>query len=247
MKSFPLETQEVWDNSGWQIRVGSDFNQIITALSPTLEVVNEAIENNCSLIITHHPLFFHPCNSIDTETSSGHIITTLIQHSISLFSIHTPADKGVGGLADWWVSLLHLENTSPLIPERNNPESGLGRHGLLPQKMTVQEVAQMCVDAGYQVVGIAGNISLRTDRVAVLPGSGASAIEHVNAQTIFITSDISYHQAELAEQRNIALINIPHFTMERPFTEIIAQIGDKTGSPVRISQHEKDFFTYMTT
>lgn len=244
---FPLETQEAWDNSGWQIRVGSDFNHTIVALSPTLEVVNEAIENNCSLIITHHPLFFHPCHSIDTETHSGHIITTLIQHSISLFSLHTPVDKGAGGLADWWASLLGLEQTSPLQPERDNPDSGLGRQGFLPQKMTVQEVAKMCVDAGYQVIGIAGDVSLTTNRVAVLPGSGASEIAQVDSQTIFITSDISYHQAELAKQRNIALINIPHFTMERPFTEIIAQIASTTGAPVIISQHEKDFFTYMTT
>ena len=236
--------QESWDNSGWQIRFPGEFNRILTALSLSKEVVKEAIETDSSLIVTHHPLFFHPCKSIDATTSYGEMITLMIQHSISLFALHTPADKGIGGLADWWASLLHLDNVSPLLPETSDPQCGLGRRGLLSQKVTADELARICNDAGYQVVNIGGDTTIHSDRVAILPGSGASVIEHLPPETIFITSDISYHNAELAKQRHIALINIPHFTMERPFTNIIAKIGQDNKVAVNISQREKDFFTY---
>ena len=58
----PLETQESWDNSGWQICLDksneSDVNKILVSLELNEDVVAEAIASDVQLIVCHHPLIF---------------------------------------------------------------------------------------------------------------------------------------------------------------------------------------------
>ena len=58
-KIAPLNFQESYDNSG--LIVGNRENEVTSALvclDSTEEVVDEAIENRCNLIISHHPVIF---------------------------------------------------------------------------------------------------------------------------------------------------------------------------------------------
>ena len=55
----PITLQENYDNSG--LILGSYFSNlkgILISLDITPEIINEAIENGCNLIISHHPLIF---------------------------------------------------------------------------------------------------------------------------------------------------------------------------------------------
>ena len=55
----PLQLQEGYDNSGWQVGdYNSEVKGVLVSLDVTLEVVQEAIEQKCNLIIAHHPLIF---------------------------------------------------------------------------------------------------------------------------------------------------------------------------------------------
>ena len=54
----PLESQESWDNSGWQIRLQKkDIKKVMLCVSVTDEILKQAICNNCDMIVAHHPLF----------------------------------------------------------------------------------------------------------------------------------------------------------------------------------------------
>ena len=56
----PRSAQEEWDNSGMQVGdTGRDIQSVLLTTDVTLDVVNEAIECGCQLIISHHPLLFH--------------------------------------------------------------------------------------------------------------------------------------------------------------------------------------------
>ncbi|MBQ2304515.1 MAG: Nif3-like dinuclear metal center hexameric protein, partial [Firmicutes bacterium] len=59
----PLEIQEDWDNSGWQIRLKPEFSRVMIALDIRKDVIEEAIREGCDLIVTHHPLLFDPLRS----------------------------------------------------------------------------------------------------------------------------------------------------------------------------------------
>ncbi len=59
----PLETQEKWDCSGWLVETeNQDINKIMLCLTVTDNIVRQAKEQNCDMIISHHPLFSVPLN-----------------------------------------------------------------------------------------------------------------------------------------------------------------------------------------
>ena len=67
-KYASLELAEPWDNSGWQINLGHDYtNKVLVALSMTRDVLEQAITNDCDLIITHHPMIFNSMKKIDNS------------------------------------------------------------------------------------------------------------------------------------------------------------------------------------
>ena len=61
----PLSLQEDFDNAGVQV---GDINQpatgVLICLDVTEEVIDEALETECNLIIAHHPLAFRSFKSL---------------------------------------------------------------------------------------------------------------------------------------------------------------------------------------
>ena len=90
----PLELQESWDNSGFQINFGvNEVNKILLCLSVTENVIKQAEEGNFDLIIAHHPLFFIPFR---------------FQRGITIYSAHTNLDVAKGGTTDTLIEVLGL-------------------------------------------------------------------------------------------------------------------------------------------
>ena len=55
----PLAYQESYDNSGLIVGdANAEVNATLITIDCTEEVVDEAIESNCNLIIAHHPIIF---------------------------------------------------------------------------------------------------------------------------------------------------------------------------------------------
>ena len=64
-KFAPLSTQAEWDNSGFSVGdPQAVVHKVLIALNCTLDVVEEAVEQNCDMILTHHPLIFGGCRSV---------------------------------------------------------------------------------------------------------------------------------------------------------------------------------------
>lgn len=120
IESFaPLSLQESWDNSGLQV---GDPEQSVRAVLLTLditeEVLNEAIDLQCDLIISHHPLLFHPLKRISPYNVTEGLIYKAIQHHISIYSAHTNLDSVRGGVSTELAAKLHLEGIEILIPRQ---------------------------------------------------------------------------------------------------------------------------------
>lgn len=114
-KIAPKELAEDWDNVGLQVGdVNQEVENILIALDFNQEVLNEALEKNCQLIITHHPFIFKGIKSINTQNESGRLIFELIKNNIVLFSAHTNLDIAEGGLNDYLINKLDVENISLL-------------------------------------------------------------------------------------------------------------------------------------
>ncbi len=116
----PFKLAADWDNSGFQV---GDKNavaeNILISLNTTEEAIDEAIELNSDLIITHHPLLFSSVNKIEKNQATGNIIYRLIKNDISLISAHTNIDRSEEGLNNYLAHKLSLKNISFLQQDEN--------------------------------------------------------------------------------------------------------------------------------
>lgn len=55
---FPIDLQQPWDKCGLQIGdVDQEINKAMVSLNADLQSIQKAIDNNCQMLITHHPFF----------------------------------------------------------------------------------------------------------------------------------------------------------------------------------------------
>ena len=114
----PLSYAEDFDNVG--LLVG-DKNQTVTGILATLDtlevVVDEAIENNCNLIVSFHPIIFKGLKKLTGKTYVERVVIKAIQNNIAIFSIHTALDNAFQGVNSIICDQLELQNKKILIPQ----------------------------------------------------------------------------------------------------------------------------------
>ena len=99
-----------WDNSGLQIGdVESNVTNILLCVDVTENVVDEAIERQCDLIISHHPLLFKSAARITNKDSKGRNIIKLIKNNIAVYSSHTCFDVSPYGINQYIADQFQLE------------------------------------------------------------------------------------------------------------------------------------------
>ncbi|WP_422107463.1 Nif3-like dinuclear metal center hexameric protein [Winogradskyella sp.] len=114
----PLAYAEDFDNVG--LLVG-DKNQEVSGVLVTLDtlesVVDEAIENNCNLIVSFHPIIFKGLKKLTGKSYVERVVIKAIQHHIAIFSIHTALDNALEGVNSIICDQLGLKNKKILIPQ----------------------------------------------------------------------------------------------------------------------------------
>src|SRR6056297_1570325 len=107
----PPSTKLDYDNVG--LLVGDPkqpASRILTCLDITPEVVEEAIDRNCDLIVAHHPLIFKSIDRINPTNEQGKIIFELIKNDIALVAAHTNLDAALDGVSFVLAKNLGLKN-----------------------------------------------------------------------------------------------------------------------------------------
>lgn len=113
--------QESYDNSG--LLVGDQLKQIssiLVSLDCTEEVVEEAIERNCNLIICHHPIIFSGIKKLTGKNYIERTVIKAIKHDIAIYAIHTNLDNILGGVSSKIAEKLGLTNTEILEKKSGN-------------------------------------------------------------------------------------------------------------------------------
>lgn len=107
--------------------------------------------------------------------------------------------------------------------------AGLGRVGLLDAPLSVRALAERAVEIfGLSGASWSGDGAHEVRRIGVLPGSGRSLLEAAQGQCeVLLTGDVGYHSGDLAAERGLALIDLPHGEFEwwafRHWTEGLAK------------------------
>lgn len=113
-----------------------------------------------------------------------------------------------------------------LLPMSREAEYGLGRIGLLPQPMSLLELASSLGNSlGCSALRVSGDLDAPVRKVAVCGGSGSNLITtaYRRGADVLATGDISYHSALEARELGLALIDPGHYSSEYP---VLAVLGD---------------------
>ena len=114
--------------------------------------------------------------------------------------------------------------------------NGLGRIGRLPEKMTLQTLAERVKEA-YEIpaLRLVGDPDRPVSTVAVLGGSGSRYAQQAleRGADVFITGDIDYHAALDALASGLALIDPGHH-VERLVLERVCQVLREKWAPPEI-------------
>ncbi|CAN2047925.1 GTP cyclohydrolase I [Candidatus Magnetomoraceae bacterium gMMP-1] len=225
----PPVLAESWDNVGLQIgRKDWPVKKLWVALDPLFNVVYSACNQEVDLLITHHPLFFKPINTIDLATPTGSIIHKAVEHQLAIFSAHTNLDSVNGGINDILASIIGLSNLG-ILAEANefmNKIHGLGRIGDLAGTILLSDlVIDLKAKLSISSVRVAGNLDLPVKRVALCSGSGSSLLEKFfsSGAQVYITGDVRYHDARMIEEKGLACIDIGHFASEHIIVKSLAE------------------------
>ncbi len=105
--------QEPYDNSGLQYGIPSAACRgILVCLDVTPQIIDEAIERNCNLIIAHHPLLFKPLKQITGSGNVDECLIKAIRNDIAIFAFHTNLDNVITGVSRFLIENFDIEPRS---------------------------------------------------------------------------------------------------------------------------------------
>ncbi len=207
----PLSSQESWDNSG--LLTGSaeqEITKVLLALDITTEVVKEAADKSCELIISHHPVIFDPLRSIEPDSAAA----LLVRNGIAALCLHTNLDKAQNGVNTALADALELDDPV-LYPEQ------FMCIGTLSSPMSAEDFALYVREKLSSPDVRFTNTDHMIRNAAVSSGGGGEGVALCEefAFDAFVTGELKHHQFIYAKEHRLCAVDAGHFSTEDVVTE----------------------------
>lgn len=240
----PVYLAEPWDRVGLQTGKRSEkVRKVMTALTLTHHVVDQAVEVGANMIVVHHPVIFKPLTEIAPDSRVGALITRLIEEKLALYAAHTNFDAALFGVNDGLAERLQLENVTSFTgvsvrqdikPDDERSEGarhpGIGRIGHLSKPMSGEEFTEYVMQQlSLPNVRVVGGPGKRISRVAIVGGSGGSFVSdaYERGADALVTGDVDFHDADEALFYQLMVIDAGHFGTEKHVPKDIAHLINK--------------------
>ncbi|MBQ2718457.1 MAG: Nif3-like dinuclear metal center hexameric protein [Clostridia bacterium] len=212
-RRYPAALSAAWDNDGLMLTPdpNAPVRHVLCTLDATEAVLAYAKEIGADLLLSHHPMLFHPLPSVTPDTPTGRRVLTALSAGISVLSFHTRADAADGGVNDLLAAALGLSAPTPF-------GEGLGRIAMLAAPAALSDFCTAVRSSLGAPLLLVGDAHRPVLRVALVGGSGkdelAAAIA-AGADTL-LSGRLSYETVNEAEELGINLIEAGHFYTEAP-------------------------------
>jgi dinuclear metal center YbgI/SA1388 family protein len=111
----PLAYQESYDNSGLQVGdVNAEVKGILLSLDVTEEILDEAMQRGCNMVVVHHPIIFSGLKRITGRNYVERVVLKAIKNDIAIYAAHTNLDNVRNGVNARIAKKLGLQNTAIL-------------------------------------------------------------------------------------------------------------------------------------
>ncbi|WP_299891095.1 Nif3-like dinuclear metal center hexameric protein [uncultured Lacinutrix sp.] len=167
----PLAYAEDFDNVG--LLVG-DKNEKLTGVLVTLDtieaVIDEAINTNCNLVVSFHPIVFKGLKKLTGKTYVERTVLKAIKNDIAIYAIHTALDNHVNGVNDIICERLGLLNRKILIPQAET----IKKLTTFVPKTEAKSLRESLFQVGAGAIGNYNNCSFNVEGIGSYKGNESS-------------------------------------------------------------------------
>jgi dinuclear metal center YbgI/SA1388 family protein len=214
----PTQTAEKWDCVGFMVETKNiEVSKIMLCLTPTNHIIKQALEQNCQMIISHHPMFKIDC--------TPELLHENLTPKIDIYSAHTNLDKAQGGTTDTLI-----KNIFPNSKIQNVENNEFLRLIEFKTPMTIEEFKEKLIKISPNL-RYTNNENLKLiKKVAFCAGSGSEFIEEATnlKADCLVTGDLKFHTALDAK---IVVFDIGHFESE---ILILPKLKELIGNNVKV-------------
>ena len=227
----PLPLQESWDNAGLQVGLTeAEVSGALLCLDVTCQIVDEAIQKGCNLIVSHHPLIFRKLARLTGEDYVQQAVMKAIANGIVIMSMHTNMDNAQGGVNFKIAEKLGLRNVHFMSTRTvDGVECGSGVTGEFEEPVAADDFILLLKKA-FCVECVEANQLLRRPikKVAMCGGSGSFLLdEAVEAGAdAFLTGEMHYHEY-FDHDDEIQIAVIGHYESEQFTQQLLQRIIEK--------------------
>ena len=214
----PLQYAEDFDNVGLLVGNPNDETSGILVTHDCLEeVVDEAIERDCNLIVCFHPILF---KGLKRFTENSHVVRAVrkaIKNDIAIYAIHTALDNQAHGVSFGLSQSLGLTNTSVLLPKEN---TAMKLNFYVPQAQA-EQVRNALFAAGAGKLGNYDECSFSS--------AGEGSFRPLQNSTPYVGKKGERHiedelQIQMVFQKHLATQMIEALVSSHPYEEVAYEI-----------------------
>ena len=223
----PLPLQESYDNAGLQVGLTeTEVSGVLLCLDVTEDVIAEAIDMECNLIVAHHPLLFRGLKCVSDKTQVQRCVRMAIQNDIAIYAAHTNLDNAVDGVNYCIAERLGLVDVGLMQPRRvvvsvdgreRQVQAGSGVIGYLPvaeDSLAFLQRVKQCF--GVECLQHNELLARPVQCVALCGGAGEFLLDEAIAHgaDAFLTGEMSYHHF-FGHEQEIQLAVMGHYQSEQ--------------------------------
>ena len=242
----PLDLAEDWDNVG--LLLGDDaatVDRVLTCLTLTEDVADEAVSTGAKMIVSHHPILFRKIQRITASNVEGRMLLKLAANGVAVYSPHTGYDSASGGINQQLAETLELQSIAPIRELETDPTSGSGRCGDLSSEMSLADfIAHVKSVLNLDKLQFVSGDGRTIKRASVACGSAAEFLGDAGRKgcDVLVTGEARFHGLLEARASGIAMVLLGHFASERPAMEHMASVmaAEFPGIAVEASKSESD-------
>lgn len=265
----PLAWQEDYDNAGLIVgRPDDEVHAALLAVDVTEEVLDEAEEKGCDMVITHHPIVFRPLKRFNSADYVQRCVERAIRCGIALYACHTNLDSAPGGMS-WQLAeqlgIGELEvlqpSGKPVVPQAvaegvcppcsaaSDARVGFGVVGNLSEPVGTEAfLRRMQRLLDVRCVRHSDIVRPEVRRVAVCTGAGASMIGDARraGADLYVTADLKYNDF-MTPDRALTVADIGHFESEYCAIRLLFAVLSKKllNFAVRKSERSRNPVNYL--
>lgn len=247
----PLELAADWDNVGLllePVERHGPVARVMLTIDLTLAVVEECVASRADLVVAYHPPIFRGLQRLSASEPQQRAVLAALRAGLSVYAPHTALDAAAGGVADWLAEALLVGR-----PPANFGGCGDGDFGRVAELSRATTVGALLPairrhlgveSLRVALPGAGRRHAVRT--VAVAAGSGGSILRAAPHADLWLTGELSHHDALAAVAAGTAVVCVEHSNSERGYLRVLQQ---KLRAPfgktldVRIAKRDRDPFT----